>query len=135
MADVQREITMELLTDIASALRSITRDFLPHTIFTIEAKAGPPQCVVLRVPGATSEPIQVTLKQLAESMRDVTDRTIPSLPLRYTVIGGSEASGIEITVKPGASPVYGHIIKAKPAWLRPSIQPLRADATVRRSLP
>lgn len=112
MNQEQHEITMELMTDIATVLSSVARDLLPLVQFTVAVQHRPP-AVVLRVPGATDKPIQALLKELAEASRDVTDKAIPSLPLRYTVVGGSEASGIAVTLKPGAEPVYGHVIKAK----------------------
>lgn len=117
---LEHEVTMELLSDIAAMLRSVSRDFLPASPVTVTVVAGPPPTVRLRLPGATGPPIQDLLRQLAEAARDVTDKALPSLPLRYKVIGGSEASGIEVTVRPGAAPVYGHVLKAKLAWLRPS---------------
>lgn len=112
MTMVQDEITMELLGDIAKVLDSVARDILPLVPFVVSTQANPP-AVVLSIPGQTGKPIQSLLQELAEATRDVTDKTIPSLPLRYMVIGGSEASGIEVTLKPGAEPVYGHIVKAK----------------------
>lgn len=113
MTTAPDEITMELLGDIAKALGSIARDLMPLINFTCDAIAGDPPCVRLVIPGQTDKPIQALLQELAETARDVTDKAIPSLPLRYMVIGGSEASGIEVTIHPGAEPVYGHIIKAK----------------------
>lgn len=106
------EITMELLGDVAKVLDSVGRDLMPLVQFTVVTQSQPP-AVVLRVPGQTNKPIEALLKELAEATRDVTDKAIPSLPLRYLVVGGSEAAGIEVTLKPGAQPVYGHIIKAK----------------------
>lgn len=106
------EITMELLTDIKSVLDSVARDLMPLVQFTVTTQTQPP-AVVLRVPGQTNKPIEALLQELAEATRDVIDQTIPSLPLRYLVVGGSEAAGIEVTLQPGAEPVYGHIIKAK----------------------
>jgi hypothetical protein len=115
-----QEITLELLTDIATALRNVGRDLMPLVPFTVNVQRWPVPCVVLRVPGATNKPIEALLHELAMGCRKVTDATLPSLPLRYTEIGGSEAAGIEVTVRPAAEPVYGHVIKAKLAWLRPS---------------
>ena len=109
---IPNEITMELLTDISVALHNVARDFLPTSQFVVHVSVHPPE-VVLRVPGETNKAVQAALYELAESVKSVTVRTLPSLPLRYTVIGGSEASGIVIEPEPGAEPIYGHIIKAK----------------------
>jgi len=107
-----QEITLELLTDLSTSIRNVARDFLPGRDFTVSVRREPAG-IVLRVPGATSKPMEAALYELAQGLKTVLDRIIPSLPLRYMVIGGSEAAGIQITVQPGATPVYGHVIKAK----------------------
>ena len=113
------EISMELLTDIARALRPIADDVITAR-HEIVLQTLPP-AVVLRVKGATNTAIETQLYSLAEKVKEVTDAALPSLLLEYRVIGGSESAGIEIRVLPEASPVYGHVIKAKLAWLRPSL--------------
>jgi len=111
--DTATEITMELLGDIATALRGVSRDFLPGRDYTVTVNRRPP-CVVLRIPGATSKPMERALYDLGQAVRAVTDRVLPSLPLRVMVVGGTEAAGIEIRLKgTPAAPAYGHIIKAK----------------------
>lgn len=113
MAEETDEITLELLSDISLALSSVARDLLPLVRFTCAVLSDPTPCVRFVIPGQTDKPIQALLQELAETTRDVTDKAIPSLKLRYMVIGGSEASGIEVTIQPGSTPVYGHVIKAK----------------------
>lgn len=109
---MQDEITMELLTDIATALQSVAKDYLPVQKFTVFLTTQP-HAAVLQIPGSTSEAAEAALYDLASAVKASTDKTLPSLPLQYRVIGGSEAAGIEISAAPDANPVYGHIIKAK----------------------
>lgn len=113
------EVTLDLLSDLSTALRNIARDFLPGRDFTVTTHRHP-AAIVLRVPGATSKPMERALYELAQGTKTVLDRLIPSLPLQYMVIGGSEAAGIRITVKPGARPIYGHVIKAQVDRLKAS---------------
>jgi hypothetical protein len=121
------EITLELLSDVASALRSVAKDALGDGSFSIhvyrrglEAEAD---CVVLRVPGGASPAVRRTLAELVASVRAVTRRILPSLPLRISMVEGNEASGLEIAATPVGRPVYGHVIKARPAWLRGERRP------------
>lgn len=92
---VARQSTMELLTDVATALQSVAKDYLPAT-FRIAVPHTPPQ-VVLQIPGATSAVAEAALRDLAAHCKAVTDKALPSLPLEYRVIGGSEAHGIVIS--------------------------------------
>lgn len=86
---------MELLSDVRTALASVARDLIPsaHQV-TLQAR---PPAVVLRIPGATNEATEAALHLLAGEMKAVAEATMPQLPLRFVVIGGSEAAGIEIT--------------------------------------
>jgi hypothetical protein len=121
--NISHEISMELLTDLATALRNVAKDALsiPHQQVMIQTA---PPGVVLQVPPSPvwprKDPLYDALYDLAKKTKQVTDAALPSLSLQYRIIGGSEAAGIEITVKPGGKPVYGNIIKAKLAWIAPS---------------
>lgn len=117
------EITAELMHDIARALEAVARGFLPvhahHMKIVIQM--APVALIELRIPEPTGAALEAALHELAGATKRATDEAIPSLPLRYTVIGGSEAAGIIIRPLPAeAPPVYGHIIKARIAWLKPS---------------
>lgn len=117
MRAVPDEATMELLTDIATAVKAVAGEFLPWH-FVVGIGQDPP-LVEVRVPGATDAIRQAALKALLDATKETIDKAIPSLGVRYAVIGGSEASGLTITVKPKAAPpVYGHIIIARPSELR-----------------
>lgn len=112
-----REITLELLSDIGKALRNIVRDFLPGITYSVNIERDPVR-LVLFIPVPGNDALHLTLQELAKSTKAFSDRFLPSLPLIYRVIGGTEASGIEIIPKPGSDPVYGHVHKAKLAWAR-----------------
>ena len=115
----RQEITMELLGDIARALQPVARDYLPMTTQKIMLQTTPP-AVVLQIPGPTNKPLEAALYALAQAAKATFGAALPSLPLEYRVIGGSEAAGIEIRAKRDADPVYPHIIKARWAWIKPS---------------
>lgn len=110
---------MELLTDVATALQAVAKDYLPVQRFSVFLTTEP-RGVVLQIPGATSPDAEAALYELAAASKATTDRALPSLPLTYRVIGGSEAAGIEIRAASAVKPTYGHIIKASLAWLSPS---------------
>lgn len=119
------EITAELMHDIARALWRNAVEFLPvhahHMKITIDMRAKPDPLIELRIPEPTNVALEAALHELADAAQRATDETIPSLPFDYLVIGGTEAAGIVITPKPApAPPVYGHIVTARIAWLRPS---------------
>lgn len=90
-----RQGTMELLADVAQALRRVAHDYLPGH-FAVGLNQHPP-AIELRVPGQTNAVVEAALHVLAEELKAVTDKNLPALPLKYVVIGGSEAAGIEIT--------------------------------------
>lgn len=115
---IDNELVMELLGDIAKAVQPVAVDYLPMSTVKVMLQTTPP-AVVIQIPGATNEPLQAALMDLAKGFKEVFDRGLPSLPLEYRVVGGSEAAGIEIRAKaiPDAEPIYPHIIKAKLAWI------------------
>lgn len=121
--EVTAEITMTLLEDIETALRHVAADFLPtlhfQTFVTGPGQAEPPS-VTLKLLAPADDVLLTALNELAQGFKAGLAESLPSLPLQFAVIGASEASGIIITPQPGAQPVYGHVIKLRPLWLRPS---------------
>ncbi len=96
---------MELLSDVATALRTIAGEFLPSA-YVVTLQQHPRPLITLRIPGATNTATESALHVLAEAFKRTTDVNLPALPLQYLVIGGSEAAGIEITPAKGEAIRY-----------------------------
>lgn len=123
MVNNNNEIVMTLFEDIATMIRSVAKDYLPTKNPITIAENYPPR-ITLQIREHTSDIMQELVTALATNVKEVVERIIPSLPIVVKVIGGSEAVGFQITIKEGTdlAPVYGHIIKAKIAWLKPVVQ-------------
>jgi hypothetical protein len=109
---------MELMTDLAKALRPIVKDFIPARETRVDV-VGPfeppyPWCgVKVYSKGQTYKDLEAKLYELGDVIHKVMESTWPSLKFKVLVVGGSEAAGIEVQIERESEPAYGTIHKAK----------------------
>lgn len=111
------EITMTLVEDISKVIASVARDYIPAKHMEITIETSPP-AAVLRIPGEPNDDVSCSLNRLRDSLKATVEKAIPSQPFRFMVITGTEASGLKVIALPASEPLYGHVHKAKLAWLR-----------------
>lgn len=104
------ETNMTVLEDLATAIRSIAKDMLPtvkyHTV--VHRK---PERLEFRVPMQKGPEIWAIVQELGAAVKAFTDSRLSHLDIQVLAIEGSEASGLEITIKgPNPKYPYFHVI-------------------------
>jgi hypothetical protein len=106
--ELKVETNMTILEDLATTLRSIAKDALPMVKWEAKVLTNPER-LEFRVPNQKGLVIWSVVQQLGASLKAFTDEHLSSLDIQVLAIEGSEASGLEVTIKGGKYP-YFHIV-------------------------
>ncbi len=109
--NIELQTNMTVLEDIATMCRSVLKDYLPMYKATVTVYRNPERLEVV-YPGLKADTAtQQTLYAFGEAVRAAVNEALPTWEFQVMVVGGSDASGLEITVK-GQKYPYFHIIHA-----------------------